>query len=256
MGDAPRRPLILATNDDGFEAAGLAALAHALATLGEVVIVAPEREQSGAGHALTLRRPLRVRERAPACYSVDGMPTDCVHLGVYNITGGRLPDLVVSGINRGLNLGDDVTYSGTVAGALEGTLLGVPSLAFSAAVDERGEAEFSQAARYARSLASLVLERGLPAGVFLSVNVPLGHPKGVRIARQGTRVYRAAAVERTDPSGRPYYWLAGPDVRPAGEPDGDHAAVAAGFVAVTPLQANLTHFPSFEALASWLPGLE
>lgn len=254
MDDAPRRPLILATNDDGFEAAGLDALAAALAPVGDLVVVAPEREQSGAGHALTLRRPLRVRERAPGRFSVDGTPTDCVHLGVYNITGGRLPDLVVAGINRGLNLGDDVTYSGTIAGALEGTLLGVPSVAFSTALDGRGEADFSEAARYARSLCESVLARGLPPGVFLSVNVPSGVPRGVRLVRQGTRVYRAAAVERVDPGGRPYYWLAGPDVRPAGEPDGDHAAVASGYVAVTPLQANLTHLPSLEAFASWLPG--
>ena len=251
MGGSSRRPTILLTNDDGWDAPGLAALAREVESLGEVVVVAPDRERSGAGHALTLGRPLRVREMAPRRYAVDGTPTDCVHLGVFNLTGGRQPDLVVSGINRGLNLGDDVTYSGTVAGALEGTLLHIPSLAISTASDEEHGTEYDAAARLARVLADRVLRDGLPSGVFLNVNVPVPPVRGVRATRQGTRSYRAAVVERLDPSGRPYYWIAGADMTPSGEPDGDHAAIAEGYVSVTPLHADLTHEPSLEMVAAW-----
>jgi 5'-nucleotidase len=158
---------------------------------------------------------------------------------------------VISGINRGLNIGDDVTYSGTVAGALEGTLLHIPSLAFSAATDDAGVAEYDLAARFARRLAERVLRVGLPEGVYLNINVPRGQPRGVQITRQGSRSYRAAVVERLDPSGRPYYWVAGADTVPSGEPDGDHRAIAAGMVSVTPLHANLTHEPSLSALGEW-----
>jgi 5'-nucleotidase len=247
----PSRPCILVTNDDGYDAPGLAALAAAVGTLGEVIVAAPDRERSGAGHALTLGRPLRVRKTAPNRYRVDGTPTDCVHLGVFNLTGGRPPDLVVSGVNRGLNLGDDVTYSGTVAGALEGTLLHIPSLAFSVATDEDGAADYALAARFAASLAERVLRQGLPEGVFLNVNIPAGSPRGVRITRQGTRSYRAAVVERLDPSGRPYFWIASAETTPAGELDGDHVAIREGCVSVTPLHANLTHAPSLDTLRGW-----
>jgi 5'-nucleotidase len=140
-------PCILLTNDDGFDAPGLAALAAEVRRLGEIVVVAPDRERSGAGHALTLGRPLRVRETAERWFKVDGTPTDCVHLGILNLTGGKQPDLVISGINRGLNVGDDVTYSGTVAGALEGTLLRIPSIAVSSAYDDRKQPNFPLAAR-------------------------------------------------------------------------------------------------------------
>ena len=245
------RRCILVTNDDGYDAPGLAALVEAMGALGRVVVVAPDREQSGAGHALTLGRPLRVRETGEDRYRVDGTPTDCVHLGVFHLTGGRAPDLVASGINRGLNLGDDVTYSGTVAGALEGTLLHVPSIAVSVASDEEGRARFEHAATFARRLAEAVLARGLPAGVFLNANVPSGRPRGVRVTRQGTRSYRAAIVERLDPSGRPYFWIAGAETTPAGEPDGDHAAVRDRRISVTPLHANLTHAPSLDGIARW-----
>lgn len=251
MSSDPNRPLILLTNDDGFDAPGLAALAAALERVGDLVIVAPDRERSGAGHALTLLRPLRVRLRGPDRYEVDGTPTDCVHLGVFNLTGKRQPDLVVSGINRGLNVGDDVTYSGTVAGALEGTLLHVPSLAFSVERDDEGRAEYDHPARIARVLVERVLDDGLPSGIFLNVNVPMGTPKGIRITRQGSRSYRAAVVERVDPAGRPYFWIAGADTTPTGEPEGDHAAIADGYVSVTPLHANMTHEPSLAALRSW-----
>lgn len=249
--DASATPLILVTNDDGIDAPGLQALSDALAGIGEVVVVAPDRERSGAGHALTLGRPLRVRERGPFRFAVDGTPTDCIHLGVFNLAQRRVPDLVVSGINRGLNLGDDVTYSGTVAAALEGTLLHIPSLAFSAATDERGASDFRVTARFARRLADLVLREGLPPGVLLNVNVPLGEPTEVRVTRQGTRIYRPAVVERLDPSGRPYYWIGGADTIPSGEAEGDHAAVRAGAISLTPLHANMTAVDSLETFRSW-----
>lgn len=246
-----QRPLILVTNDDGYDAPGLAALVEAMTPLGEIVVTAPDRERSGAGHALTLDRPLRVYEVEPQRYRVDGTPTDCVHLGVFRLTGGRLPALVVSGINRGLNVGDDVTYSGTVAGALEGALLHVPSIAFSAATDDKGKADFVSAAAFARKLAAEVLARGLAPGILLNVNVPVGQPQGVRVTRQGTRRYRATAEERLDPSGRPYYWIAAADSTPAGEPDGDHQALRERFVSITPLHANMTHADSLRTLAGW-----
>jgi 5'-nucleotidase len=249
--DSPARPIILVTNDDGYDAPGLSALAEAVAPLGRVVVVAPDRERSGAGHALTLGRPLRAREVATDRFRVDGTPTDCVQLGVFNLTNEALPSLLVSGINRGANIGDDVTYSGTVAGALEGTLLHIPSIAISVDVDEQGEAEYGEAARFAHRIASEVLERGLPDGMFLNVNVPATEVRGVRITRQGTRTYRAALVERLDPSGKPYYWIAGADMTPTGEPDGDHVAVSGGFISVCPLHANLTDESSLDTLRSW-----
>ena len=245
------RPCLLVTNDDGIDAPGLAALARAVTPLGRVVVVAPDRERSGAGHALTLLSPLRVRSRGDDRYEVDGTPTDCVHLGVFNLTGGRPPALVLSGINRGVNVGDDGTYSGTVAAALEGTLLGVPSIAVSTERLEVGEPDYATAAALAARIAEAVLMHELPAGVFLNVNLPAGPPKGIRITRLGTRHYRAAAVERLDPSGRPYYWIAGSDMTPVGEPDGDHAAISEGYASITPLHADMTHDPTRSVIASW-----
>lgn len=247
----PDRPTILVTNDDGFDAPGLTALIEAVEPLGRLVVAAPDREQSGASHSLTLDRPLRAIEVAEGRFRITGTPTDCVHLAFYALTGERSPALVVSGINRGLNIGDDVTYSGTVAGALEGALLHVPSLAFSAQTDASGHADYGPTAALARRMAAEVLRRGLPAGVLLNVNVPSGRPKGLRITRQGSRTYRATAEQRLDPSGRPYYWIAGMDMTPAGEPDGDHAALHDGFVSVTPLHANLTHEASLPVLREW-----
>jgi 5'-nucleotidase len=245
------RPCLLVTNDDGIDAPGLAALAAAVADLGRVVVIAPDRERSGAGHALTLDRPLRVRSRGPDRFEVDGTPTDCVHLGVFNVTGGRPPVLVLSGINCGANLGDDVTYSGTVAAALEGTLLRVPSVAFSTERDAGGEATYRVAAALAAVIARKILMHGLPPGVLLNVNVPGGTPRGIRITRQGARTYRAAALERLDPSGRPYFWIAEADTTPSEEEDGDHAAVREGYVSITPLHADMTHDPSRGLLATW-----
>jgi 5'-nucleotidase len=250
LSDSPRRCILL-TNDDGFDAPGLAALTEAMSPLGQVVVVAPDRERSAASHALTLNRPLRVQRVAERRYRIDGTPTDCVHLAIDHLTGGSLPDLVVSGINRGLNVGDDVTYSGTVAGALEGTLLHVPSIAFSAETTADGAVDYAQAAKFSRGVAERVLQRGLAPGVLLNVNVPHSPAQGVRVTRQGTRRYRATAEERIDPSGRPYYWIAGRDMTPTGEADGDHLAISDGCISITPLQANLTDERGLGEIGDW-----
>jgi 5'-nucleotidase len=248
---ADANPLILVTNDDGYDAPGLGALVAAVEPLGRVLVVAPDREQSGAGHALTLDRPLRVYRVEENRYRVTGTPTDCVHIAVTNLAGGEHPAMVVSGINRGLNIGDDVTYSGTVSAALEGTLLGIPSIAFSVQIDFEGVANYDSAVHFTRKLAGMVLERGLSSGVLVNVNFPKGEYRSVRITRQGTRTYSGTTLERLDPSGRPYFWIAGARLKPAGEPDGDHEAIDAGYISVTPLQADLTHEKSMEMLADW-----
>jgi 5'-nucleotidase len=241
-------PVILATNDDGIHAPGLAALADALAELGEVYVVAPDREQSAVGHALTLHRPLRVDRVGDRRFAVNGTPSDCVNLGVL----GLLPEppvLVVSGINHGSNLGDDVTYSGTVSAAMEGTLLGVPSMAISQV--EGDVAGFEGAARVTQLVAARVLVEGLPAKTLLNVNVPRGELQGIRLTRLGHRVYREKVVEEMDPRGRPYFWIgAGPPEWQADDAS-DIAAVHAGFAAITPLHLDLTHFGALGRMSDW-----
>jgi 5'/3'-nucleotidase len=239
-------PTILVTNDDGFAAPGLHVLARELGAVGEVTIIAPDREQSASSHALTLHRPLRVNRQGERLYSVDGTPTDCINLGILNLLSNR-PSLVVSGINRGMNLGDDITYSGTVAAAFEGTLLGVPSFAVSQEVVD-GEGSFEAAARFAATLARRILERPLPPGTLLNVNVPKCSPKGSRLTRQGRRTYHQGVVERTDPSGRQYYWLGGIPPRWDEDPESDFAAIREGYVSLTPLHLDLTHYPLLSEL--------
>src|SRR6187401_515783 len=177
-------PLILVTNDDGVHAPGIKALSSALAALGTVYVVAPDREVSACSQSLTLKHPLRAERVAENVFCVDGTPADCVNLALVKLLP-RRPDLVVSGINRGANLGDDVFYSGTVGGAREGTFFGVPSLAISLAV--RAEADFTEAAAFATRLARMVLEKGLPEQTLLNVNVPSGRPAGVAVTVQGRR---------------------------------------------------------------------
>jgi 5'-nucleotidase len=242
--------VLLVTNDDGIHAAGLAALAAALDDLGEVHVLAPEREQSACGHALMLHRPLSVHRWGERRHSVNGTPSDCVNLGVLGYLPER-PVLVVSGVNHGSNLGDDVTYSGTVSAAMEGTLLGVPSLAVSLVEGD----DFQQAARVARQVAMRVLVGGLPPMTLLNLNVPAGVPKGVRLTRLGHRVYSGKIVEQADPRGRAHYWIgAGP---PAWEAlDGtDMGAVHEGYAAVTPLHLDLTHHRALAQMAEWEPAL-
>ena len=229
---------ILVTNDDGYRSDGIHALAHALQDLGETTIVAPIQEASAIGHALTLRHPLRLEAIGDHIYAVDGTPTDCVNVAVAHVFK-RLPDLVVSGINKGWNLGDDVTYSGTVAGALEGALLGIPSLAVSLR-QTRGDYDFSHAARAAAAMAEAILRRPLPLRTFLNLNVPKGQPKGYRVTVQAKRNHVTSVGERHDPKGRPYYWIEEGQNEWEPHDRSDYQAVRDGFVSVTPLHPDLT----------------
>ena len=231
---------ILVTNDDGVHSDGIHALAAALASLGEVTVVAPHVEASAIGHALTLRRPLRMERLRDRVYEVDGTPTDCVNIALTQLyAASGHPDLVVSGINKGYNLGDDVTYSGTVSGALEGSLLGIPSIAVSL---ERtmGIYDFSHAAAAAAALAQAVIEKGLPPQSFLKINVPTGRPAGTRVTVQGKRNHITVVAERVDPRGRPYYWIEEGENEWAPHDRSDYQAVRDGYVSVTPLQPDLT----------------
>ena len=239
-------PRILVTNDDGYRSEGIQALADALRAVGEVTIVAPIEEASAIGHALTLRHPLRLEPISDRTFAVDGTPTDCVNIAITQVFKG-LPDLVVSGINKGWNLGDDITYSGTVAGALEGALLGIPSIAVSLRAT-RGEYDFSHAARTAASFAEAMMRHPLPPRTFLNINVPKGLPKGHRVTVQAKRNHVTSVAERHDPKGRAYYWIE--EGQNAWEPDerSDYHVVRAGFVSVTPLQPDLTAHEALQAV--------
>ncbi len=237
---------ILVTNDDGIYSEGIRKLADALRAVGDVVIVAPDREQSAASHALTLNRPLRILKLEENEFIVDGTPTDCVNLAVLNLFKESRPDIVVSGINFGPNLGDDVTYSGTISAAFEGALLNIPSVAFSALVGEHFS--FDPCAAFAAQLTRIVLEGERDAGIVLNVNFPTGPFAGVRVTRLGKRIYSEGVIERLDPRGRKYYWIGGE--QPTWQPgEGtDFEAVQNGFVSITPLHLDLTHHASMARL--------
>ncbi|MFA4974105.1 MAG: 5'/3'-nucleotidase SurE [bacterium] len=236
---AQSSPLILVSNDDGVRADGLRRLARALGSLGRVVIAAPDKERSASSHSITLHRPLRVERVSRDVYSVDGTPTDCVLLAVHGLLGQR-PDLIVSGINHGPNLGDDVHYSGTVSVAFEGGILGIPSIS----VSSMGKGKHLEtAAACAREIAQGVLRDGLPRGVVLNVNVPdvpIESIKGFALTRQGKRNYGGVIVEKTDPRGKKYYWIGGDQSGFEDVPHSDCNAVRKGFVSITPLRVNLT----------------
>ena len=229
---------ILVTNDDGYRSEGIHALARALRDVGDVTIVAPTTEASAIGHALTLRHVLRLDRIDDRVFGVDGTPTDCVNVAVAHVFKG-LPDLVVSGINKGWNLGDDVTYSGTVAGALEGALLGMPAIAVSLR-QTRGDYDFSYAARAAAVFAEAMLRRPLPPRTFLNINVPAGKPKGIRITVQAKRNHVTSVAQRHDPKDRPYYWIEEGQNEWEPHERSDYHAVRDGYVSVTPLQPDLT----------------
>ena len=247
-------PLILVTNDDGFFSPGVQALAASLRPLGDVVIVAPQVEASAVGHALTLRRPLRLEKVGEQVYAVDGTPTDCVNIAIDEVLQSK-PDLVVSGINKGLNVGDDVTYSGTVAGALEGALLGHQAIAVSLEFT-RGEWDFGPAASAAAALAASLLERPLPARTFLNVNVPQGAVKGIRVTVQAKRNHITKVDRRLDPRQRPYFWIE--EAQGDWEPHdrSDRQAVRDGFVSITPLQPDLTDHSALSLIEELTRGME
>ena len=254
---------ILVTNDDGVSTPGLLALANAMRSLGDVSVLAPDRNWSGGGHVKTMDRPLRARAvrlaDGTAAWSSDGAPSDCVALALM----GFLPpmtatkvDLVVSGINPTANLGHDVTYSGTVTAAMEAVIGDVPGIAFSldSPMDGVAELDFTAAAGVARHVVQVALQNGIPTGILLNVNVPYlpaDQIKGYYITRQGLRVYRNRLDKRQDPRGRPYYWIAGD--APTGIPEygTDVGALSDGFVSITPLQLDLTAYPAMQALGRW-----
>jgi len=240
---------ILVTNDDGVRSDGIDALASALGRLGDVTIVAPHLEASAIGHALTLRRPLRMEKLRDRVYEVDGTPTDCVNIAFTQIFHAA-PDLIVSGINKGFNLGDDLTYSGTVAGALEGALLGVPSIAISLERVGR-EYDFSHAAAAAATIAALVLRGGVLQGrTFLNVNVPAGKPKGFRLTVQAKRNHATIVDPRTDPRGQKYYWIEEGDNDWQPHDRSDYQAIRDGYVSVTPLHPDMTDHDALAKLQS------
>ena len=243
---------ILVTNDDGIHAPGITALAMALTRVGEVTVVAPDRERSAVGHALTLHHPLRAMELGPNRFAVDGTPTDCVNLGILTLLA-RRPDIVVSGINRGGNLGDDITYSGTVSAAMEATLMGIPALAVSLVTSGPGE-HYDAAAAVAARLAEMVRVRGLPPDTFLNVNVPdRPEPELLppRVTTQGKRRYEGAIVDKVDPRGRSYYWIGSAVPEFLDLEGSDYHAIARGHISVTPLHLDLTNYASLDVLRSW-----
>ncbi len=244
---------ILVTNDDGVHSPGIMALLKAMKELGDVYIVAPDRERSAVGHALTLHRPLKAEELREQVYSVNGTPTDCVALGIHKILP-RRPDLVASGINKGANLGDDVTYSGTVSAAIEGTIFGVPSFAISLVGDR--PYHYETACQWAAEIARYILEKSLPYDTLLNVNVPNAPRdtvKGIRITKQGKRVYDGAIQEIYSPWGDKHYWIGGGSPYWEHGEDMDIQAVLSGFVSVTPLHLDLTNYVALEYLKrTWI----
>jgi len=240
--------MILVTNDDGIESDGLKKLVEALEELDRVCVSAPHVERSAVSHALTLHRPLRAEPVRENWWAIDGTPTDCVLLAVKGLLEKR-PRLVVSGINRGVNLGDDVIYSGTVAGAVEATLQGIQSMAVS--LEGRDNFDFGPSAKFAKHLAGSMLEVPLPEGVLLNVNVPRMAEKngyGWKATRLGRRVYKTDVEVRKDPRGMTYYWIGGQEPDRVEEPDTDLDCVARGIISVTPLSLDFTAYHAMEEL--------
>jgi 5'-nucleotidase len=245
------RPLILLSNDDGLSAAGIKAAEAALAPLAEVIVAAPDRERSATSHSISLDRPLRADEVRPGAYAIDGTPVDCVYLALLHLVP-RKPDLVVSGINHGYNLGSDVFYSGTVAAAVEGALRGVPGIAVS--LERRRQTDFAPMQAFLSALVAEVLARGagaIPPNAILNVNAPSGALGRYEVTRLGKRVYRDLVDVRQDLRGRSYYWIGGPEEEGEDVPGSDTSAVRAGRVSVTPLDLDLTNVPLIADVARW-----
>jgi 5'-nucleotidase len=233
----------------------LASLVRALKSIGRVIVVAPDRERSAVSHSLTLHSPLRAVELRPDVFAVDGTPTDCVNLALHGLLETR-PDIVMSGINRGANLGDDITYSGTVSAAMEATLMGVPAVALSLTEAPFQTRNFLHAARLAADLCRYVMASGLPRDTFLNVNIPKGKPKGIRMTRQGKRQYQDMVVEKVDPRGKKYYWIGGAGLGFEDEPGTDSQAIGRGDVSITPLHLDMTNYRSLQRLHQLPEALE
>jgi 5'-nucleotidase len=243
----------LATNDDGILAHGLECLVAAAEPLGQVTVVAPDREQSATSHSLTLHHPLRPVRRGECRWQVDGTPTDCVMLAIEALMPER-PNWVLSGINHGQNMGEDVLYSGTVAAAMEGLSLGVPAVAVSfAGGDLRADVTRlrDQVPILTRVLKHIVALPSFPANTLLNINLPPGEVKGIRLTRLGRRVYSQSVTELKDPWGRQIYWIGGGDISWTGEPDSDFRAIDEGFVSITPLHLDLTHHTLLQDARKW-----
>ncbi len=260
-GDAPEDPgsvKILVSNDDGFRSEGIRRLREALLTLAEVTVMAPDRNRSGASNSLTLDVPLRVFESEPGIYFVPGTPTDCVHLAVSGYFDYR-HDMVVSGVNDGPNLGDDVLYSGTVAAAIEGRFLGLSTLAVSLDTRPGSGRHFDTGAEVARRLVAQLLRKPLERGLILNINVPdlpLGQVRGFRTTRLGFRHPSEPVVAARDPHGRPVYWVGPAGPQDQAGPGTDFHALSEGFVSVTPLQIDLTRHSALPLVGSWLEGID
>ncbi|WP_084201386.1 5'/3'-nucleotidase SurE [Geobacter pickeringii] len=244
--------LVLVTNDDGVYSPGIVALASAMRHVGDVLVVAPDRERSAVGHALTLHHPLRVSDLGDGVFSIDGTPTDCVNIGIHKLLS-KKPDIVVSGVNHGGNLGDDITYSGTVSAAMEATLMGIPAIAVSLVTTGAGK-NFSSAAAIAARLTSFVVMKGLPPDTFLNVNVPDMEEDQLCppiITSQGKREYEGEIIAKVDPRGRNYYWIGGNAPQFRDDEGTDYHAIKRGHVSITPLHLDLTNYASMAILREW-----
>jgi len=243
--------IILITNDDGIDSPGLKSLASYFNGLCELWVIAPDRERNAIGRALTLHRPLRVQKRSVRRFAVNGTPSDCVNLAINRLLPEK-PKLVVSGINKGGNLGDDISYSGTISAAFEATILGIPAFAISLAT--RNNFKFKPAALFAVRLAKVILKQGLPPDTFLNVNVPDTDGKEIssfKITRQGKSIYDNAILEKVDPRGGKYYWLGGTDIKCKKIPGSDFAAVSQDCISITPLKTDHTNYSALKLLKTW-----
>ncbi len=241
----------LVTNDDGFKSLGINMIAKILEELGEVVVVAPDQEMSATSHSLTLSRPLRVNKQKKGVYSVDGTPTDCVMLAINGLIRER-PDYVISGINHGANLGDDVTYSGTVAAAIEGTLLGIPSIAIS--YTSRDPRFFTEWEDPLLSILGQIVSRQMPEDTLLNMNlpaIPVADSQGVKVTTLGKRTYQDAVTSNKEAGGQVYYWIGGQEIHWKGNNSSDFIAINEGYVSVTPLHLDLTNYRTLKELSEW-----
>jgi 5'-nucleotidase len=248
----PEKRRILITNDDGYFADGINALFHELARKNDVDMVAPDREQSASSHSLTLTQPLRMHKLDNRHYFTDGTPTDCVMLALHLVLGKRYPDFIISGINHGANMGDDVTYSGTVAAAVEGAIMKIPSIAVSM-VDYRAGMSMIRAARFVSRLLELYPALELPPATFLNVNLPPDNGRPFRryqFTSQGNREYKDVVITKNDPRGRDYYWIGG-HPRWKRQKGTDFVAIKAGFVSITPMKLELTDEVALERLRNY-----